>query len=340
MPVPIPVITITSPTTATGRVGVPFGYIPTTVGSTPIAWSALTGLPPGLIIDASSGVISGTPTTVSGSPFAIYLSCTASGGGTSYPFTLTLTIQNMPSNYVRNVNFAKLSGVAFFTPDGATSAINLGDIVMHKLSYGTGEVEAMRHRKGAATIGDQAVTEIKPKFEITLGEQFKPLLPIVLFGTTQADLVQASATASTFAVASSKTLQSYFCGKRGLTNYSLKNTALTTTFVENTDYQIDPDLGWVTIMEGGTIADGTGLVLTFDCRAVTLNKYQAFSQLNRRGKIDLYEEDTQAAGPRNHWSFPCNLMPTDLGDRDAKKYAEAKITCAVLANPTVLVEER
>src|SRR5207248_10232410 len=53
---------ITSPTTATGQVGVAFSY-QITASNGPIISYGATGLPAGLSVNTSTGLISGTPTT-------------------------------------------------------------------------------------------------------------------------------------------------------------------------------------------------------------------------------------------------------------------------------------
>src|SRR5438874_5738737 len=81
---------ITSPLTATGQVGVAFSYT-ITATNTPTSYNAA-GLPTGLSVNTSTGVISGTPATGTdtGSPYSVTISATNAGGtGTA---TLTLTI--------------------------------------------------------------------------------------------------------------------------------------------------------------------------------------------------------------------------------------------------------
>lgn len=77
-----------------GTVGV--AYSPTTVtatgGTGPYSWAA-TGLPAGLAIGASTGMISGTPTTNTGSPFSVTVTVTDSTSATAnqvYSLTINL----------------------------------------------------------------------------------------------------------------------------------------------------------------------------------------------------------------------------------------------------------
>src|ERR1051326_8276296 len=85
---------VTSATTATGQVGVAFSYQIT--ADQAITTYGATGLPAGLNVNTSTGLISGTPAagTDAGSPYSVSLSVTnANGTGTA---TLTLTIKPPP----------------------------------------------------------------------------------------------------------------------------------------------------------------------------------------------------------------------------------------------------
>ncbi len=81
--------TITSASTATGFVGVPFSYQIVAANATSYAQTAGT-LPAGLSLITSTGVINGTPTTLGG-PTSVTLTATGTGG-TSTPFNLDITI--------------------------------------------------------------------------------------------------------------------------------------------------------------------------------------------------------------------------------------------------------
>ncbi len=88
---PIPAPVITSATTASGTVGSAFSY-QITASNTPTSYGA-TGLPAGLSINSTSGLISGTPTAAGTS--TVTLSATNSGG--TGGASLTLTINPAPA---------------------------------------------------------------------------------------------------------------------------------------------------------------------------------------------------------------------------------------------------
>src|SRR5687768_7476195 len=99
---------ITSPLTASGTTGVAFSYTITANNGT-TGFSA-TGLPPGLVVNAASGVISGTPTN----PGTFNVSITATNGSGSDTETLVLTIALGPPMITSPTTAANSSvGVAY-----------------------------------------------------------------------------------------------------------------------------------------------------------------------------------------------------------------------------------
>jgi|GEM_PF-466984 len=77
-----------------------------TGGTAPITWSA-TGLPSGFSINSSTGAITGTPTTVTGSPFSVSITAIDSGtGATQQTATKQLTLTVLPTLSVTTTSLA------------------------------------------------------------------------------------------------------------------------------------------------------------------------------------------------------------------------------------------
>jgi hypothetical protein len=135
-------------------VGVAYSGSPATAtgGSGGIAWSA-TSLPPGLTINSSTGVISGTPTSNSGSPYSVTVTVTdGAGSSASVPLSLIVvaptvytisavnstvtaapgetaifTLQVTPAGYPGQIMIPNLGNVSCTSPYGGEVGSSLGN---------------------------------------------------------------------------------------------------------------------------------------------------------------------------------------------------------------------
>ena len=100
--------TISSPTTATGTVNVPFNYTITTYNSA-TSYNA-TGLPAGLSVNTSSGLISGTPTSIGTTSNVTIKATNGTGTGSQ---TISITINPPPPVITSGTTATGSTGAAF-----------------------------------------------------------------------------------------------------------------------------------------------------------------------------------------------------------------------------------
>lgn len=75
--------TVNASTPPVGTIGAFYSHPFSAGGATPITWSSTGSLPPGLALNASTGVLSGTPTTATGSPFSFSVTAANSAGSSA-----------------------------------------------------------------------------------------------------------------------------------------------------------------------------------------------------------------------------------------------------------------
>ncbi len=125
---------ITSASSATGTVGSPFSY-QITATNNPTSFNA-TGLPAGLSVNTSTGLISGTPSAAG--TYAVTLSASNSGGTGTAGLTLTIngTVSSGPIAYMQGASLANDSSstTVSATFSGNTNA---GDLIVVAVSWDT-----------------------------------------------------------------------------------------------------------------------------------------------------------------------------------------------------------
>lgn len=305
---------------------------------------AATGLPAGLSLNTSTGLISGTA-LLPGTSVAILTATNAAG--TSSPFPLTLQIQpiNMSANqdtlaYPNPTNWLRATGRLYIAFDDRPGfELDMGDVEMSKLDYGTSEIETLRNRAGSRSMAGHGLVETKPKWSVTLNEYQRFNIGMLVFGTELAALAQTAKAAPTGTKTFNlvKPFDTLPLDDINVSTVVVK--VATVTKVEGTDYLLNAQHGKITIMDGGSIADGDTVVVTYGCPSISRAQYQAFSRLNRLGTGKLIIDDGNSDIPKGEWRFRANFYAKQFGDIDAKKFSQAEFMAAIVGATTFLLRK-
>ncbi len=143
--------------------------------------------------------------------------------------------------------------------------------------------------KGRSTYGQVIESVALPQpadLTVSLGEVNKESLAIALLGTVAA-LAQGSGTLTNEAI-TAKLDKWVALSKANLTgNPVVTNVAGTTTYVNGTDYIVNPQLGWIKALPGGAITEGLGLHVDATYAAITGSEIKGMTDSNLRARFKL-----------------------------------------------------
>lgn len=144
---------------------------------------------------------------------------------------------------------------------------DLGNASAFSISVETENLEHFSSREGTKTKDKDIVTQIKAKGTLTLDDVNVNNIKEWFFGTSIAETVQtvASDVASDLTAASDKWVQ---IGKYDITNLVVKDVTDVTTYVLETDYEVDTSAGLLRALSSGAIGDTDVLHLVYDTAAL------------------------------------------------------------------------
>lgn len=219
--------------------------------------------------------------------------------------------------------------------------LDLGDCTASQQKSGMKASAVTRARNGIVSRVSNNVTTLEPELDITVNEiRAVKLIPTLIFGTQNQDILQAAATGATVTFNGVSGDMAYSLGKHVVLNVVVNvGTAGGALAVENRDYQVHAPSGTITIIpvaNGGTIPESTAntpsnIVVTFDCKATTRTSFTEYTQPNRNGLLKWFEEDTYSDdGVATVKVAYVNLMGGDPGSNDPTKSRADKLTASIL----------
>jgi hypothetical protein len=159
--------------------------------------------------------------------------------------------------------------------------------------------------------------------QMTLDHFNKENLCLALFGTLGTAITQSASTAVAESVPDVIQDRSYRLAHRKVSSVVVKD-ATPTTYTVATDYTVDADTGMVYIVPGGTIAEGTDLLIDYSYAAIAAPGYakvQIGAEGVKRGSI-LFIPDNQRGPQMEHTLWRVTLRASGGIDFISDNYAE------------------
>lgn len=324
---PVPVIT--SGNSATRRAGVPLSFQVVATQS-PSSYAA-TGLPAGLSLHPSTGLLSGTVPDAGTYTFSITASNT---GGSSTPQSFTLnSISSMSTKIVGDPNsFLRLSGKAFareISPQPANGYVHLGNIIMYKIDPKV-EDKVINRYEGAQKV--RARTDVisqNPEFTIEGDEYYVRNMPLIFNGRKGEDLTQDAVTDEEVTLNNVVTGLWYPLGFQSITELSAVKGV--TALEADVDYQVDLLKGMICFLPGGAVSDNDDPVVTLSAPARTYGRITAFNTPKRVYAIKLYgiEGPEDIVDPNHRMEFTADVFTTAMGDFKVEENAKFSLRAAI-----------
>lgn len=225
-------------------------------------------------------------------------------------------------------SFERLTGRAFFTPAGATSALHLANIEMLRSDYGLKSFDVLRSRRGQVYPRKRVVFGKLQTFSLQINQFTSATQFIHLAGTRQADLVQVATSAQIFV---------FTAAPGGWWSLGHSEIFLRSVMagggspkIRDYDFFLDDQNGWIGLpSQGGTITPGQVVNVTYDFPELALEAYNALDSLSRDGQLVVYCEDEFGPPAREKWVMDVTLICKGMPDTDPSKFRSSTLEALV-----------
>lgn len=230
-------------------------------------------------------------------------------------------------------SFERLTGLAFFTPAGATSALHLANIEMLRSDYGLKSFDILRSRRGQVYPRKRVVFGKLQTFSLQINQFTSATQFIHLAGTRLTDLVQAATSAQIYVF----TAAPGGAWSLGHSEIFLRHVMVgAEAKILDYDFSLDDHNGWIWLpSNGGTITAGQVVSVTYDFPELAFEAYNALDTLSLDGQLVVYAEDEFGPPAREKWVMDVTLSCKGMPDTDPGKFRSATLEAIVYGKPQV-----
>ncbi len=227
----------------------------------------------------------------------------------------------------------KTSGRLFIRRSGETNFIDFGNVVTHKADPQIERAEHQKSEGGVNTVDLSLVKTLNYKYVFEVDEHLAELEKLSVLGTQGADTTQNAGNVTNESLTTnSKKGRTFFAAAEGLSAVVVKVAAVAK--ILDVDYALDAGSGAVTILDGGTIADGSTVTIDYTRAQVIRENFTALKELLVQGDMKYIEKDQFSDVPRAIHEASGQIHVTNWGENTGE-YNKRMLEFIPYTKPTV-----
>lgn len=214
----------------------------------------------------------------------------------------------------------KVTGQLLFKRSGAVDYVNFGNVRLHAQELTAERSKIMVARKGYVETVSEQVAQLERRFKVGLDEELPEVTRLDLLAAAHTATNQSSGTGATESFVGVKQGNVLVLAKQDVTAVVVEVATVAKTL--GTDYTLDAKAGTITILRGGTIAEGATVDVDYNHAAINYITHTTNGELRVAGDMLFLEFDQNSEIPRARWSATAEIILSNRGDNDGKKFSE------------------
>jgi hypothetical protein len=218
------------------------------------------------------------------------------------------------------------TGKLLFKREGESAYVDFGNVRMHKYAPKIERTKTMVARKGYVQLVEERPTQVEHRWTVGLDEELPDLVRLHLLAGEGTTVPQSTTAVTDMPVAGVKKGQVIVLPEQNVTLVTVEIDEETDVpAVLDVDYTVDAAAGTITLLQGGQIADGDDLLISYTPGTLSHTVHSGFTELAVKGTAVFDEYDQHAEAPRARYTFTAQIHLTNGGDNDGKKLSEFEV---------------